>query len=86
MTTNVDPQNKKYTEKQGQYLAFIYYYSKVNGFPPAQADIQRYFEVSPPTVHQMILTLEKLSFIKRKPKTSRSIEVLLPIEQLPTLK
>jgi repressor LexA len=86
MTTNVDPQNKKYTEKQGQYLAFIYYYSKINGYPPAQADLQRYFEVSPPSVHQMILTLEKLSLIKRKPRTSRSLEILLPIEQLPTLK
>lgn len=86
MTTNVDPQNKKYTEKQGQYLAFIYYYSKVNGYPPAQADLQRYFDVSPPSVHQMILTLEKLSLIKRKPRTSRSLEVLLKIEQLPLLK
>lgn len=86
MIVNVDPQNKKYTEKQGQYLAFIYYYSKVNGYPPAQADLQRYFNVSPPSVHQMILTLEKLSLIKRKPRTSRSLEVLLNVEQLPLLK
>ncbi len=86
MATNVDHQNKKYTEKQGQYLAFIYYYSKVNGYPPAQADMQRYFEVSPPSVHQMIVTLEKLSLIKRKPRTSRSLEVLLPVEQIPNLK
>ena len=86
MSTSVDPLNKKYTEKQGQYLAFIYYYSKVNGYPPAQADLQRYFDVSPPSVHQMILTLEKLSLIKRKPRTSRSLEVLLNVEQLPLLK
>jgi repressor LexA len=52
MATNVDPQNNKYTEKQGQYLAFIYYYSKVNGYPPAQADIQRYFEVDPTPISQ----------------------------------
>jgi Mn-dependent DtxR family transcriptional regulator len=44
-----------YTEKQGQYLAFIYYYTKINRRPPAEADIQRYFAVTPPTVHQMIL-------------------------------
>jgi len=86
MAANVDPQNKKYTEKQGQYLAFIYYYTKVNGYPPAQADMQRYFEVSPPSVHQMILTLEKLSLIKREPRASRKLEVLLPFEQLPILK
>ena len=47
-----------YTEKQGQYLAFIYYYTKVNGRPPAEADMQLYFRVTPPSVHQMVLTLE----------------------------
>ena len=44
-----------FTEKQGQYLAFIYYYTKVNGRPPAEADMQRYFRVTPPSVHQMVL-------------------------------
>ena len=48
-----------YTKKQGQYLAFIYYYTKLNGVPPAEVDLQRYFKVSPPPVHQMIMTLEK---------------------------
>ena len=47
------------TPKQGQYLAFIFYYTKINRRPPAEADIQRYFRVSPPAVHQMILKLEK---------------------------
>lgn len=28
--------NRKPTEKQGQYLAFIYYYIKINGRPPAK--------------------------------------------------
>jgi hypothetical protein len=52
-----------FTQKQGQYLAFIYYYSKINGQPPAEADMQRYFRVSPPSVHQMVITLEaKVSF------------------------
>lgn len=44
-----------YTEKQGQYLAYIHQYTKKHGQPPAQADIQRHFKVSPPSVHQMIL-------------------------------
>jgi repressor LexA len=44
-----------YTEKQGQYLAFIYNYTKINGRPPAETDMQRYFRTTPPTVHQMIL-------------------------------
>ena len=74
-----------YTEKQGQYLAFIYYYTKVNGRPPAQTDLQRYFRTTPPTVHQMILTLEQKGLISRVPGQARAIEVLLPLEQLPPL-
>jgi hypothetical protein len=27
-----------FTSKQGQYLAFIYYYSKIHGTAPAEAD------------------------------------------------
>jgi repressor LexA len=75
-----------YTEKQGQYLAFIYYYTKVNGRPPAQADIQRYFKVTPPTVHQMILTLDEKGLLSRQPGKARAIRVLLPREELPDLK
>jgi Mn-dependent DtxR family transcriptional regulator len=75
-----------YTEKQGQYLAFIFYYTKINGVPPAQADFQRYFGVSPPTVHQMILQLDKKNLITRIPNISRSIAVNLPETQLPSLK
>jgi repressor LexA len=74
-----------YTHKQGQYLAFTYYYTKINGRPPAESDIQRYFCVIPPTVHQMILRLEEKGLIKRVPGQARSIEVLLPLEQLPPL-
>ena len=43
-----------FTPKQGQYLAFIYYYTKIHGRPPAGADLQRFFRVTPPVVHQMI--------------------------------
>jgi repressor LexA len=74
-----------YTAKQGQYLAFIYYYTKLNARPPAEADIQRYFELSPPAVHQMIVTLERMGFITRVPGQSRSIRLQLTREQLPDL-
>jgi len=76
---------KPFTNKQGQYLAFIYYYSKVNGQPPAEADMQRYFRVSPPSVHQMVLTLEANGFIERTPGQGRSIQLLLAREDLPDL-
>ena len=74
-----------YTPKQGQYLAFIYYYDKIHGCSPSEADIQRYFKVSPPAVHQMIVGLEKHGFIERQPRQSRSIRLLLSREQLPDL-
>ena len=76
---------KPFTNKQGQYLAFIYYYSKVNGQPPAEADMQRYFRVSPPSVHQMVLTLEANGFIERTPGKGRSIRLLLARQDIPDL-
>lgn len=76
---------KPLTKKQGQYLAFIHYYSKVNGRPPSEADMQRYFHVSPPSVHQMVLTLEANGFIERTPGQGRSIRLLLAREDLPDL-
>jgi len=74
-----------FTAKQGEYLAFIYAYTRVNGRPPAEADMQRYFAVTPPTVHQMVLALERCGFIRRTPGKPRSIEVLIPRESLPPL-
>lgn len=74
-----------YTDTQGQYLAFIYYYTKIHGVPPAEADMQRYFDVSPPSVHNMVLTLEKRGFITRTPGAGRSIQLRLRRDQLPEL-
>lgn len=74
-----------YTNKQGQYLAFIYYYIKLNGRSPAEADMQRYFQVTPPSVHQMVLTLETNGFIERVPGQGRSIRLKITREQLPDL-
>src|SRR3954452_13793417 len=42
-----------FTERQCQYLAFIDAYTRVSGRPPAEADLQRHFGVSAPSVHQM---------------------------------
>ena len=76
---------KPYTDKQGQYLAFIYYYSKIHGRAPAEAEMQQYFRTSPPAVHQMILTLEARGLIERTPGEARSIRLLIPREELPDL-
>ena len=74
-----------YTPRQGQYLAFIHYYTKLNGVPPAEADMQRYFRVSPPAVHEMVKALERRGYISREPGKPRTIHVLLPRDQLPDL-
>jgi DNA-binding MarR family transcriptional regulator len=52
------PAGPRFTEKQGQYLAFIWAYSQINGRSPAERDLQRYFGVTPPSVHQMVTTLD----------------------------
>jgi repressor LexA len=75
----------RYTKKQGQYLAFIYHYARVHNCPPSESDLQAYFGVTPPTVHQMIVRLEEKELIKRVPRQARTIEVLVPPEQLPSL-
>ncbi|MCY1322807.1 hypothetical protein D9M68_296290 [compost metagenome] len=74
-----------FTEKQGQYLAFIWAYSQINERAPAERDLQRYFGVTPPSVHQMVLSLERAGLIRRKPGVARSIELLISHNCLPTL-
>jgi DNA-binding MarR family transcriptional regulator len=80
------PGHRRFTEKQGEYLAFIYTYSRMFRCSPAEADMQRHFCVSPPSVHQMVVTLERTGLIRRQPGVARSIEILIPSEELPILK
>ena len=75
----------RYTPKEGQYLAFIYYYTKLNRQAPAERDMQMYFRVTPPAVHDMVMKLEKHGFISREPGVPRSIRLLLKREELPDL-
>ena len=76
---------KTFTPKQGQYLAFIHLYTRLHRRPPAETDMQQYFRVSPPSVHQMVLTLERAGFIRRQPRVARSIELLVDPKHLPEL-
>jgi len=75
---------KPYNAKQGQYLAFIFCYTKMHGRAPAEFDMQRYFKVSPPSVHR-VLRLEANGFIERVPGQGRSIRLLISREELPYL-
>lgn len=74
----------RHTARQGQFLAYIYYYTKLHALPPAEADMVRYFGTSP-SVHQMVLTLGKHGLIARTPGQGRSIQLLLPRQELPDL-
>jgi repressor LexA len=74
-----------FTAKQGQYLAFIYNYTKIHRQAPAESDLERYFRVSPPAIHDMIKTLERNGLIERTPGQARSIRLLVQPENLPRL-
>jgi repressor LexA len=76
---------RRFTAKQGQYLAFIHYYTKIHGRAPAEAELQAYFKVSPPSVHQMVLTLHARGLLTREPGRPRSIRLLLGRGDLPDL-
>jgi len=75
----------KFTTKQGQYLAYIHSYTKIHRQAPAESDLQRYFQVSAPSVHEMIKTLQRNGLIERTPGQARSIELLVRAEHLPPL-
>ena len=74
-----------FTPKQGQYLAFIHWYTRVHRVAPAEADLQAYFATSPSAVHQMILTLKRQGLIAHDSGRARSIRVLVPFDDLPLL-
>jgi DNA-binding MarR family transcriptional regulator len=74
-----------FTAKQGQYLAFIRTYTLLNGCAPAEADMERYFGVTPPSVHRMVIELENRGLIERVPRRPRSIKILVSPDEIPAL-
>jgi selenophosphate synthetase-related protein len=86
LAPKLDPSiTPSFTAKQGQYLAFIYNYTKIHGRAPAEWDLERYFQVSPPAVHDMIKALERNGLIERIPGQARSIRLCVKPESLPRL-
>jgi repressor LexA len=75
----------KFTDLQGQYLAFIQTYTTLHGVAPAEADMQRFFRVTPPAVHRMVLALEQRRLLERVPGRSRSIRLLVSTDEIPKL-
>ena len=86
MSVSHPDRTPKFTAAQGQYLAFIYAYATIHRQAPAEADLRRFFRVTAPSVHRMVLELEQRGLIRRVPRTARSIELLVPPEELPILR
>ena len=75
------------TRQQGQFLAFIHEYIMRNqgGTAPSHADLQRFFNLTAPSVNSMLIRLEQRGFIRRIPRTARAIEITIRPEYLPSL-
>ena len=43
------------------------HYRRLLGQSPAEADMQRFFQITSPSVHQVVLSLEKAGLITRQP-------------------
>lgn len=73
------------TARQAQFLSYISNYTLLNDCAPTEADMQRFFQITPPSVHTMVITLERRGFIRRVPGQARSITLIVPPESLPCL-
>ncbi|MHB1556438.1 MAG: IS1096 element passenger TnpR family protein [Isosphaeraceae bacterium] len=71
------------TTTQGRYLSFIHAYILRHGYPPAESDIAAALCVSPPSVNQMVKMLEKKGLILRHPGQPRSLQILIPEDEIP---
>ena len=75
-----------FTPTQGRYLWFIHNYTSRHGRPPAESEIAAAMCVAPPSVNQMVKTLEKKGLILRQPGVPRSIRLLVPEDEIPLLR
>jgi hypothetical protein len=73
------------TPRQGQFLAFIHLYRKLHRQAPAELDMVRFFQVTPPSVHTMVVKLVELGLITRQPGVARSIRLTLAEKEIPAL-
>jgi Mn-dependent DtxR family transcriptional regulator len=74
-----------FTHRQGQFLAFIHLYRRLHKRGPAELDMVKFFRVTPPSVHGMVVKLEDLGLITREPGVPRSVQVAIPVSEIPPL-
>ncbi len=75
------------TRQQGQFLAYIRHYISGNsaGVAPSHADLQRFFNLTAPSVNSMLIRLEQRGFIRREPGQARAIELVVDPDWIPSL-
>jgi repressor LexA len=75
------------TRQQGQFLAFIREYMMRNhaGVAPTHAALQRFFNLTPPSVNSMLIRLERRGFIRRIPHLAQAIELTIEPDLIPPL-
>ena len=73
-----------FTPTQGRYLAFIHAYIGRHGCPPAESEIAAAMCVAPPSVNQMVKALEKKGLVLRQPGQPRSLQILIPQDEIPS--
>jgi hypothetical protein len=76
---------KTFTSRQGQFLAFIHLYRRLHRQGPAEIDMVKFFRVTPPSAHGMVVKLEELGLISREPGVARSIRIAIAEDEIPTL-
>lgn len=75
------------TPKQGQFLAYIQEYMLRNsaGVAPTHAVLQRFLNLTAPSVNSMLIRLEKRGFIGRTPGQARGITLVIDPGMIPEL-
>jgi hypothetical protein len=75
------------TPKQGQFLAYIHEYTRRNhaGVAPTHAVLQRFFNLTAPSVNSMLIRLEQRGFISRTVGQARGITLLIDPAMIPEL-
>ena len=67
----------RFTQTQGQYLAFIHLYTKLHRRAPAELDLVRFFRVTPPSAHLMVAKLTELGLVTKEPVQARTVRVAI---------
>ena len=74
-----------FTHRQGQFLAFIHLSRRMHRRGPGELDLVRFFCITPPSAHSMVVKLDELGLITREPGVARSARVAIPEEEIPAL-